>query len=142
MDNEADVGTHSDRPKILVFRLVELVKAHPGINRIHLQVKGRRFGSLLFVTCETREAVSEGIGDQEVHGTITTDPLIARAIRRTALMTAWRQAIILAYLEHFHDFVSKMVDDFYGDAPRLWFSERSRGIAVQRGPSLGVDFGF
>lgn len=45
-------------------------------------------------------------------------------------------------LEHLHYLVPQMVDDLDRDAPGGGLVERSRGVAVERGPGVGVDFGF
>jgi hypothetical protein len=43
------------------------MKTHAGTGRIQLQVEGRGFDRLLFITSQLGKAVSEGIGDTEVH---------------------------------------------------------------------------
>jgi len=35
-----------------------------------------------------------------------------------------------------------MIDHFHRDAPGLGFVERARGVAIERGPGFGVDFGL
>ena len=66
VDDETDVAADPDRPEVLVLRLVKLVKLHPRIRRIHLEVECRRLDGLLFVASEATERVSEGVGDTEV----------------------------------------------------------------------------
>lgn len=46
---------------------VELVKIHAGVDRIDLQVKGRRLSGLLLLTREASETVGKGFGDEENH---------------------------------------------------------------------------
>src|SRR5580700_8108384 len=35
-----------------------------------------------------------------------------------------------------------MIDNFHGDATRLWFGEGTRSVAIERRPSFLIDFGF
>jgi len=69
VDDEPDVAARPHRPEVLVLCLVELVEAHSWTRGIYLQVKSRGLDGFLFVTCQAREAVSEGVGDSEVHET-------------------------------------------------------------------------
>ncbi len=68
VDDQTNVAAHPYRPKVLVFRPVELVEAQPRTCRIHLQVEGRRFDGFLLVASEAGEAVGERVGDAEFHG--------------------------------------------------------------------------
>ena len=65
--NQTNVGADAYRPEVLVLRFFDRVELHPGIDRIELQIKGCRLGGLLLIACQTSEAVSEGVGDAEVH---------------------------------------------------------------------------
>jgi len=47
--------------------LVELVKAHAGVGRVQLQVKGRRPDGFLLVAGKTGEAVGKCVCDKEDH---------------------------------------------------------------------------
>lgn len=47
--------------------IVQLVQAHVGIDRVHLQIENRGLDQLLFAIGQMREAFGEGIGDEEVH---------------------------------------------------------------------------
>jgi hypothetical protein len=67
VNDQADIGTHSHGPKILILGMVDLVKTHPRICRVNLQVERRRLGCLLFVASQTRKAVREGIGNSDDH---------------------------------------------------------------------------
>jgi uncharacterized protein YndB with AHSA1/START domain len=66
VNDEPDVAVNAHRPEILIFCLVELVEAHAGINRIELQVE-RGLDGFLLITCQSGEAVGEGIGKTEFH---------------------------------------------------------------------------
>ena len=52
------------------FRFLELVKLHPGVHRVELEVEGGGLGGLLLVAGQTHEAVGDGVGDAEVHGSL------------------------------------------------------------------------
>ena len=55
---------------LIILRLVQLVEAHARIRRIELQVEGRRLDRLLLVAGQFEQAVVEGAGKAEVHGSI------------------------------------------------------------------------
>src|SRR6476660_3471118 len=42
-------------------------------------------------------------------------------------------------LEDLHHFVTKVIDDFYGDPPTRRYGKGARGVAVQTRPSVWVD---
>jgi len=52
---------------MLVARLVELVKAHARVGRVHLEVEGGGLYRLLFTGSQMRKTVGECISDAEVH---------------------------------------------------------------------------
>lgn len=70
VDDEAEVATDTRRPEVLVLRLVQFVKLHPRIRRVHLEIEGRRLHGLLLLTGQANKAVCEGIGDAEVHQSV------------------------------------------------------------------------
>ena len=43
------------------------MELHPRVGRVHLQIERRRLGGLLLLAGELGEAVSERVGDAEVH---------------------------------------------------------------------------
>ena len=45
-------------------------------------------------------------------------------------------------LEYFHHLIPQMVDHLHGDSPGTRLVERTRGVAVEGGPGVFVDFGF
>ena len=78
------------RPKILIFRAVQLVKAHAATGGLHLQIKRRGLAGLLLVASQARKAGGEGVGDAEVHSYTTHFLAIAAsaiAIAVSALRT-------------------------------------------------------
>lgn len=52
------------------LRIFELGEAHATVGRVELQLKRHRLASLLLLAGETREAVGEGVGDEEFHSSI------------------------------------------------------------------------
>lgn len=71
MDDQPDVGAHPHRPEVRILRLAQPMELHPRVSRIHLQIEGSRLHRLLLVAGERRQAVGEGVGDEEVHGVYT-----------------------------------------------------------------------
>lgn len=65
--DQPEIPTHPHRPKVLILRLVQLVKFHARIGRVHLEIKGRGLHGLLLVAGEAGEAFGKGVGDEEVH---------------------------------------------------------------------------
>jgi hypothetical protein len=70
VNNDPEIGVDAHRPEVRVLRAVELVERHAGRGRIDLQVERRSLGRLLFLRRKASEAVGEGVGDEEVQGTI------------------------------------------------------------------------
>jgi hypothetical protein len=67
MDNDPEIGVDAHRPEVRVLRAVELVERHAGRGRTDLQVECGRLGGLLLLRRKARKAISESVGDQEVH---------------------------------------------------------------------------
>ena len=67
VDDQPDITTNAHRPKVFVLRPVEFVKTHAGVGRIDLQIERGCLDRLLFVASKATEAVSESVGDAEVH---------------------------------------------------------------------------
>ncbi len=62
-------------------------------------------------------------------------------MRQSSALLAYT-ALLRIHAKDFHDFIAEVVDDFHGDATRGGFVEGSRGVAIERSPGVGVDFGF
>lgn len=56
---------------MFVLGLLDPVQTHAGVRRVQLQVKGGGLDRFLLVAGQTGQAVGEGIGDAEVHGSQT-----------------------------------------------------------------------
>src|ERR1700731_60937 len=67
MHDEPNVIVDSNRPEVLVFGLIKLVKAHSWVGGVQLEVEGSGFHSLLLVACQFGEAVGKGVGNTKVH---------------------------------------------------------------------------
>ncbi len=67
MDDETNVALTRTDQKFGSLGLVEFVKLHARLRRIHLQIEGSRLGRLLFFACQARKAVRECIGDAKFH---------------------------------------------------------------------------
>jgi hypothetical protein len=50
--------------------------------------------------------------------------------------------MFLSHPEYFHDFIAKMIDDFYGDAAAGWAREGAGGVGVEGCPGILVDLGL
>lgn len=71
VDDQPDVLRHTNRPEVLVPRLVQLVELHPRCGRVQLQIEGGRLDGLLLLPGEPAQAVGERVSDAEVHGAST-----------------------------------------------------------------------
>src|SRR5205809_492701 len=65
--DQAELPAHSDGAEVLVLRLLQFVKAEAGIFGIELEIEGGGFDSFLFIASKPRQAVGEGVGDEEGH---------------------------------------------------------------------------
>src|SRR5437016_7556084 len=68
MNDQADVGADADRPEAFVLRLVEAMEVEARARRVHLQIERGGLDRLLLVAGQARQAVGEGVGDEELHG--------------------------------------------------------------------------
>ena len=71
VNDDAKVAADPHRPEILAPGVAELMKTHSRVGQIQLQIKGRGFHGLLLVAGQFGEAVGEGVGDAEVHISMT-----------------------------------------------------------------------
>lgn len=65
--DQANVQAYPYRPEILVTGLIQLVKAHARIRRVHLLVEDRGLDRLLLVAGQAGKAAGEGFGDAEIY---------------------------------------------------------------------------
>jgi len=68
VDNQSNVAADANGPEVFILGLVEFVEAHPRVGGVELQVKSRRLNSFLLLASQTRETISEGVSNTEVHG--------------------------------------------------------------------------
>ena len=66
VNDQPDVSTDAHRPEVPVPRLVELVKLHPRVGGVELEIERRRLDRLLLIAGQPCEAVVEGIGDAKL----------------------------------------------------------------------------
>src|SRR5690606_18900675 len=67
VDDQPDVGVHSDRPEIRILSAVQLVEGKSRRGGVELQIEGGGFRRLLLLRRQAREALGEGVGDPEFH---------------------------------------------------------------------------
>jgi hypothetical protein len=67
VDDQPDIAADANGPKILVLGLVELVKAHARVRRVHLKIKRSRLDELLLVASQPRQAIGERVANAEFH---------------------------------------------------------------------------
>lgn len=63
--------TRTDQKFLFVLGAIQLVETHTGAGGVQLQVKRRRLDRFLLVARQSGKAVSEGVGNSEIH----TSPL-------------------------------------------------------------------
>jgi hypothetical protein len=67
MNDQPNIAARPHRPEVLVSRFIELVEAHAGVGGVDLQVESGRFDGFLLLAGQASEAISESVGDTEVH---------------------------------------------------------------------------
>ena len=71
--DQANVAADTHRPEARVFGAIKLVKAVPLAAGVQLQLKGGGLGQLLLFARQARQAGGEGVGDAEVHQTVSVN---------------------------------------------------------------------
>ena len=67
VNNQPNVAAYASGPEVLVFRVVDSMKSHSGIHRIHLEVERRGLNCLLLIARQPCEAIGESVGDEKFH---------------------------------------------------------------------------
>src|SRR5579864_388127 len=78
MDDEAHVAAHADGPEVLVFGLVEAMKAQARTRRVHLEIERGGLSHLLLVGRQARQTLREGVSDEEGQAPLPTAPIPTR----------------------------------------------------------------
>ena len=66
VNDDSNVSTDTDRPEVPISRSVELMKLHPQIRRVQLQIASRRFDGPFLIARQFCKAIRECVDDSEL----------------------------------------------------------------------------
>ena len=88
VNDQPDVPIYTNRRKVVVLRLFQLVELQTRMRRVQLQIEGRGLNGLLLIAGELGEAVGKRVGDTEFH-VQTSESVHRRKLMLSPSTTMW-----------------------------------------------------